>query len=120
MLLPRTRSCPRRLAIGIIPDYSSRIPDDNQGELSMVRKLVRTIVLAGALALPLPLSAQVLELGVDQSPSAGLDPHIATAFATFQTIVGPIYEGLTWLDKDLRVIPSLAESWTISPDGKTY
>jgi peptide/nickel transport system substrate-binding protein len=85
----------------------------------MVRKFVRTLALASALALPLPLSAQVLEVGVDQSP-AGLDPHIITAFASFQAVNGTIYEGLTALDKDLRVTPSLAESWTVSPDGKTY
>ena len=66
-----------------------------------------------------PAFAQVLELGVDQSP-AGLDPHLATAFGTFQVISGPIYEGLTAVDKDLRIQPGLAESWTVSPDGKTY
>ena len=31
-----------------------------------------------------------------------------------------IYEGLTKLDKSGNVIPSLATSWSISPDGKTY
>jgi oligopeptide transport system substrate-binding protein len=29
-------------------------------------------------------------------------------------------DGLLALDKDLKTIPMLAESWTISPDGKTY
>ena len=33
---------------------------------------------------------------------------------------GNIYEGLTAIDKDLKIIPGLAESWTVSPDGKTY
>jgi peptide/nickel transport system substrate-binding protein len=66
-----------------------------------------------------PARAQVLELGVDASP-AGLDPHIITAFASFQIINGTIYEGLTTIDKDLRIVPSLASSWTISPDGRTY
>ncbi len=63
--------------------------------------------------------AQVLELGADQSP-AGLDPHIVTAFASFMVVNGTIYEGLTEIDKDLRIVPSLAASWTIAPDGKTY
>lgn len=63
--------------------------------------------------------AQTLEIGFDQSP-AGLDPHIATAFSTFAIINGTIYEGLTRVDKDLRVGPSLAESWTVSADGLTY
>src|SRR5690606_28023188 len=33
---------------------------------------------------------------------------------------GKIYEGLITLSPDLEPIPLLAESWTISPDGKTY
>jgi peptide/nickel transport system substrate-binding protein len=64
-------------------------------------------------------SAQVLEIGVDASP-AGLDPHIVTAFQSFMVVNGTIYEGLTAIDKNLAVVPALAESWTVSPDGKTY
>jgi peptide/nickel transport system substrate-binding protein len=63
--------------------------------------------------------AQVLQAAVDGSP-AGLDPHIITAFNSFQVVNGIIYEGLTAVDKDLRIVPGLARSWTVSPDGKTY
>ncbi len=63
--------------------------------------------------------AQVLQVAVDGSP-AGLDPHIITAFNSFQIINGTIYEGLTAIDKDLRVVPALAQSWTVSSDGKAY
>jgi peptide/nickel transport system substrate-binding protein len=63
--------------------------------------------------------AQVLQVGVDASP-AGLDPHIVTAFSSFQVVNGVMYEGLTAVDKDLRIVPALARSWTVSPDGKTY
>lgn len=62
--------------------------------------------------------AQVLEAATDQSP-VGLDPHVATAFSTI-LINSNIYEGLTAIDKDLRVVPELAESWTVSDDKKTY
>ena len=86
----------------------------------MTRFVLRSSIVAGALALASgSLSAQVLEVGIDQSP-AGLDPHIITAFSSFQIVNGTIYEGLTAIDKDLRIGPSLAESWTVSPDGKTY
>ncbi|MBI3706373.1 MAG: ABC transporter substrate-binding protein [Proteobacteria bacterium] len=86
----------------------------------MVRNALRSIMVAGALALPVhAASAQTLELGIDQSP-AGLDPHIVTAFSSFMVVNGTIYEGLTAIDKDLRIGPGLAESWTVSPDGKTY
>lgn len=75
---------------------------------------------AGALfATPAATQAQVLQLAVDASP-AGLDPHIVTAFTSFQVVNGTIYEGLTNIDKDLRVVPALAQSWTMSPDGKSY
>ncbi len=70
-------------------------------------------------ALPLaPARAQVLEIATDQSP-VGLDPHIATAFSTAM-INSVIYEGLTAIDRDLRTVPGLAESWTVSADGLTY
>ena len=62
--------------------------------------------------------AQTLRIAVDQSP-VGLDPHVATAFST-QLVNSAIYEGLTAIDADLRVVPALAASWTVSPDGLTY
>lgn len=67
----------------------------------------------------LPARAQaVLEVATDQSP-VGLDPHVATAFST-QQVNSVIYEGLTAIDGELRVAPALAQSWTVSDDGKTY
>jgi peptide/nickel transport system substrate-binding protein len=68
--------------------------------------------------LPFAATAQTLEIATDQSP-VGLDPQVATAFST-ALIDSNIYEGLTAVDKDLRIVPSLAESWTVSPDGLTY
>jgi peptide/nickel transport system substrate-binding protein len=62
--------------------------------------------------------AQTLEIATDQSP-VGLDPHIATAFST-ALVDSNIYEGLTAIGPDLGILPSLAESWTISPDGLVY
>jgi peptide/nickel transport system substrate-binding protein len=84
----------------------------------MLKKLLSTTILASGLALSAGASAQTLEIAVPQSP-AGLDPHIITAFASFEVVNGTIYEGLTALDKDLKVVPGLAESWTVAPDGKT-
>ena len=84
----------------------------------MNHKLVMTAA-AAATAIALGAQAQMLEIGFDQSP-VGLDPHIVTAFASFAIINGTVYEGLTAVDKDLRVRPALAESWTVSDDGKTY
>lgn len=74
--------------------------------------------LFASLLLPFTATAQVLEIATDQSP-VGLDPQVATAFST-ALIDSNIYEGLTAIDNVLRVVPSLAESWTVSPDGLTY
>ncbi len=59
-----------------------------------------------------------LDIAVDQSP-VGLDPHIATAFATF-AVVDQVYEDLVELNADLQIEPALAESWDVSDDGLTY
>lgn len=77
------------------------------------------VVMGLAAATFAPARAQVLQIAVDASP-AGLDPHVITAFTSFQIVNGTIYEGLTAIDKDLRITPALARSWTVSPDGKTY
>ena len=79
-------------------------------------RVVTALALAGLLSLP--ARAQVLEIATDQSP-VGLDPHVATSFAT-QLITGTIYEGLTAIGPGLEVQPALAQSWTVSPDGRTY
>lgn len=65
-----------------------------------------------------PARGGTLQIGADASPS-GLDPHVATAFASF-IVTGQIYEGLTEIDERLRPRPALAESWTVSQDGLTY
>ncbi|MGO4706916.1 ABC transporter substrate-binding protein [Microvirga sp. 2MCAF38] len=85
----------------------------------MLKIKLRGIIGAGLMMAATSASAQVLEIGLDQNPT-GLDPHLITAFPSFMVVNGNIYEGLTAVDKDLKVNPSLAESWTVSPDGKTY
>lgn len=82
----------------------------------------RLVAIACAALLVTPLAhAQtppVLEIATDQSP-VGLDPHVATSFAT-QLITSTIYEGLTAIDDNLRVVPALAASWTVSDDGRSW
>lgn len=83
---------------------------------------LKTAILAGCAATALiagAAAAAEVNLAMEKSP-VGLDPHIATAFETFQVINGTIYEGLTAVTPTLDVEPALATSWTISPDGKTY
>lgn len=85
-----------------------------------MKRVISTAALAAALAVGAgAASAQVLELAVPDSP-AGLDPHIVTAFASFQVVNGTVYEALTEVGPDLRIRPALAESWEVSDDGLTY
>ncbi|MET0527175.1 MAG: ABC transporter substrate-binding protein [Microvirga sp.] len=86
----------------------------------MFRSALRTTLGAGFMVAAIAsASAQVLEIGMDNGPT-GLDPHLITAFPSFMVVNGNIYEGLTAIDKDLKVVPGLAESWTVAPDDKTY
>ncbi len=48
-----------------------------------------------------------------------LDPALATD-AGSATYIIEIFGGLVTLDKSLKIVPDLAESWDISPDGKAY
>ncbi|MGQ9734869.1 MAG: ABC transporter substrate-binding protein [Candidatus Bipolaricaulia bacterium] len=65
-----------------------------------------------------PKRGGVLEIGITQQ-ILNLDPHVATAFSSFR-VMEHIYEGLLRYDSELNLQPALAESWTVSPDGKTY
>ena len=48
-----------------------------------------------------------------------LDPHLTTD-TTSAFYVVEIYSGLVKLDTNLQLVPDIAESWQISPDGLVY
>ena len=48
-----------------------------------------------------------------------LDPAQA-GDATSATYVVEIFGGLVTIDKDLKIVPDIAASWEVSPDGKVY
>lgn len=52
------------------------------------------------------------------APVGALNPHGYGTNAMFAQNL--VYEGLTKLDKSGNIIPSLATSWDISPDGRSY
>ncbi len=54
---------------------------------------------------------------VRQGEATNLDPHKVPAF-TSHRVFELVYSTLTRLGPDLTVQPDLAESWTISPDGR--
>jgi len=82
--------------------------------------------LAVALAAALPPAGRVQDVprsggtlrvrGFAESPKPDLDP----ASGKWVFITEQIFDGLTRLDAALQPLPSLAEYWTISKDGRTY
>jgi len=78
--------------------------------------LAAVALLCGASPAP---AKDTLTLGMAVEPT-GLDPTISAPVAIREVTWGNLYEGLTTLDKDGRIQPLLATSWTVSPDGLTY
>src|SRR5579859_2504357 len=58
-------------------------------------------------------------VGMSIEPS-GLDPTAAAPVANAQVTWQNVYQGLVRVDRDGKMQPQLAESWTVSPDGLTY
>ena len=48
-----------------------------------------------------------------------LDPHLTTD-ATSARIIVEVFGGLVTIDRNLDIVPDLAESWDISADGRVY
>src|SRR5436305_4351242 len=89
----------------------------------MFRKLSIVAFAAALVAAPLPVLAQSKKdsvvMGMTLEPP-GLDPTTAAAAAVAEVTLYNIYETLTKINEDGSVSPLLAESWTASPDLKTY
>jgi len=100
-------------------------------EASFNRRTMLAAVGGGLLAMPLlsptPLRAQALEAGggpirwslTGVSDLVSLDPAKASDLQGF-TVIGVLYGGLVKLDETLQVVPSLAETWSVSADSLTY
>jgi peptide/nickel transport system substrate-binding protein len=86
-------------------------------------RLFAIAALAALVALPLDAPAQArkdsLVLGMVLEPPA-LDPTTAPAAAIGEIVHYNVLEGLTKINMDGSIVPLLAESWSIDPDGKVY
>ncbi|MCP1633825.1 hypothetical protein J2T35_002275 [Kerstersia gyiorum] len=87
----------------------------------MLRKLLLGCVLGTLGSIPaLALSApERLTIGMTLEPPA-LDPTANAAETIADVTLYNIYETLTKIQEDGSVTPLLAESWTVSDDGRTY
>src|SRR5215467_12498600 len=73
------------------------------------RNVLFAAAAASMLALATPLSAQTLRYA-NQGELKSLDPYTLNE-STTHAHLGHVYEGLVERDKDLKIIPALAESW---------
>ncbi len=62
---------------------------------------------------------KILRYNVGDETLSSLDPAFARTNANIRATT-QLFNGLVELDNELKVIPSLATSWDISPDGRTY
>jgi peptide/nickel transport system substrate-binding protein len=84
-----------------------------------MRHSIRVIVAAGAAVLAWgALAKDSVTIGMILEPP-GLDPTTGAAAAIGEITHYNIFEGLTKINGDFTVTPSLAESWSLSPDLKT-
>ena len=58
-------------------------------------------------------------IGMSLEPPV-LDSSLNAAAAIREITYQNIYESLTRVDRNGKIVPGLAESWTVSPDGKEY
>jgi peptide/nickel transport system substrate-binding protein len=86
-------------------------------------KLFKSFLAASALTLALGTAAFAartdLVIGIPLEPPH-LDPTAGAAAAIDEVLYANVFEGLTRIGPNGEVLPDLAESWTISDDGKVY
>ncbi len=87
--------------------------------------LKHTLVIAAAIAaltgltMPAHAAKDTLVIGMVLEPPH-LDPTGGAAAAIDEVVYSNLFQGLTRVDRIGGVQPSLAESWSISPDGLVY
>jgi len=86
-------------------------------------RILQTALLAAAAFAALGASAHAartdLVLGIVLEPPH-LDPTAGAAAAIDEVLYANVFEGLTRIGPSGEVLPALAETWTISEDGKSY
>ena len=76
------------------------------------------LTLAACAAFPLAAAAKTLVYCSEGSPE-NFSPALNTTGTSFDASI-PVFDKLTMFERGTtKVVPGLAESWTVSPDGKT-
>lgn len=92
----------------------------------MRRSLISALLVLAAALLVVGLTLSKATQGradfrfVNSAEPKTLDPHLATGEPEHR-VLEAVFEGLTRLEaRTLEPVPGVAESWDITPDGKTY
>ncbi len=93
--------------------------------MTISRRTINTLLAGAPLAAALPGAAQprrrdAVVLGMTLEPQPGLDPTSAAAAAIGEIVHYNVLEGLTKIEMNGAVTPLLAQSWTVSPDGRAW
>ncbi|MEJ2292202.1 MAG: ABC transporter substrate-binding protein, partial [Deinococcales bacterium] len=67
---------------------------------------------------PPPQHGGTVTVAITADPP-GWDPTASTSQEIARVVYHNVYEGLVRLDRNGKIVPALAKSWTVSPDGKT-
>ncbi len=86
--------------------------------LLLVVALASTAGLAWAASPPPPQYGGTVTVAITADPP-GWDPTVSTSQEIARVVYHNVYEGLVRLDRHGKIVPALAKSWTVSPDGKT-
>ena len=121
------RSFLRRLiAVGTAASFTNLLaacgpaapaPAPAQAPTTAQAKPATTAAPAGAQAAATPKRGGTLKVALN-SDIIGIDPHGASA-GVDRNVYTAVYNGLVAPDKNLNIVPDLAESWT-TPDPTTY
>jgi len=88
---------------------------------SPVRRLLPLAFLAAVSALPLVATAKGTLVYCSEGSPEGFQPQFFTTGTTFDAVSVPMFNRLVEFEiGTTNIVPALAESWTISPDGKLY
>lgn len=85
------------------------------------RTLKLALAAAFAVALPFTASAKGTLVYCSEGSPEGFQPQFFSTGTTFDAVSVPVFNRLVQFEiGSTNIVPALAESWTISPDGKVY
>ena len=91
-----------------------------EGDITLFKRLLRLLLCALLLTgAGLAAARDSVKIGLQLEPPL-LDPTVTAAAAAGEVTYGNVFEGLTLIDGEGKVVPRLASGWEVSADGLRY